>query len=65
MIDKRNITAVLNAGEITTRDKYGNEVVLTQDTGKDIYKLMCSIFGKKGGFPKGRKRGPRNKVINS
>ena len=57
----KNAVAILEAGEIRTVDKHGNEVVLTQDTGKAVYKLMCSIFGKKGGFPKGRKRGPRKK----
>ncbi len=56
MIDKENCRAILEAGEIQTVDKHGNLVVLTQDTGKDIYKLMCSIFGKKGGWKKGVKR---------
>jgi len=56
MSDKENTTAILKAGEIQTVDKHGNLVVLTQDTGKAVYKLMCGIFGKKGGWKKGVKR---------
>lgn len=55
-MDKENTKSILEAGEIQTIDKHGNLVVLTQDTGKDIYKLMCSIFGSKGGWKKGVKR---------
>lgn len=53
---QENTLAVLEAEEITTIDKYGNEVVLTKDTGMAIFKLMSGLFGSKGGFPKGKKR---------
>lgn len=53
---EKNAIAILEAGEIRTVDKHGNQVILTQDTGKAVYKLMCSIFGRRGGWQKGRKR---------
>ncbi len=55
-MDKENTQAILKAGEIRTVDKHGNEVVLTQDTGVAIFKLMASMFGKRGGWKKGVKR---------
>lgn len=53
---QENTLAVLEAQEITTIDKYGNEVVLTLDTGMAIFKAISSMFGKRGGWKKNRKR---------
>lgn len=53
---QENTLAILEAQEITTIDKHGNEVVLTLDTGMAIFKEISSMFGRKGGWTKGKKR---------
>ena len=52
----KTIKSIIEAGEVYTIDRDGNEVILAMDTAQDVFRLIARKHGSKGGWQKGRPR---------